>query len=163
MQETRVQSLGQEVPWRRKWQPTPVLLPRESQGWRSLVGYSPWGPKESDTQSSFISHRFCMIVLSLFVSRYFLIFLIEPFFFFLSSMLFSLHVIFFFSLFPLVDFLFTEMAGNMQHFFVRSENYQNKTQRYEVSKVKSPSRVRLSGTPWTVAYQAPLSMGFSRQ
>ena len=48
-------------------------------------------------------------------------------------------------------------------FFVRSENYQNKTQRYEVSKVKSPSRVRLSGTPWTVAYQAPPPMGFSRQ
>ena len=28
--------------WRRKWQPTPVLLPGESQGWRSLVGCSPW-------------------------------------------------------------------------------------------------------------------------
>ena len=36
-------------PWRRKWQPTPVLLPGESHGWRSLVGYSPWGCKESDT------------------------------------------------------------------------------------------------------------------
>ena len=31
------------IPWRRKWQPTPVLLPAESHGWRSLVGYSPWG------------------------------------------------------------------------------------------------------------------------
>ena len=31
-----------------KWQPTPVLLPRKFHGWRSLVGYSPWGPKESD-------------------------------------------------------------------------------------------------------------------
>ena len=30
-------------------------------------------------------------------------------------------------------------------------------------KVKLLSRVRLFGTPWTVAYQAPLSMGFSRQ
>ena len=29
--------------------------------------------------------------------------------------------------------------------------------------VKSPSRVRLFATPWTIAYQAPLSMGFSRQ
>ena len=29
--------------------PTPVLLPGKSHGWRSLVGYSPWGPKESDT------------------------------------------------------------------------------------------------------------------
>ena len=35
--------------WRREWQPTPVFLPRESHGWRSLVGYSPWGCKESDT------------------------------------------------------------------------------------------------------------------
>ena len=35
-------------PWRRKWQPTPVLLPGESHGGRSLVGYSPWGRKESD-------------------------------------------------------------------------------------------------------------------
>ena len=33
------------VPWRRKWQPTPVFLPGESQGLRSLVGYSPWGCK----------------------------------------------------------------------------------------------------------------------
>ena len=35
--------------WRGKWQPIPVLLPGKSQGWRSLVGYSPWGRKESDT------------------------------------------------------------------------------------------------------------------
>ena len=35
--------------WRRKWQPTPVSLPGESHGQRSLVGYSPWGCKESDT------------------------------------------------------------------------------------------------------------------
>ena len=34
--------------WRRAWQQTPVLLPGESHGQRSLVGYSPWGGKESD-------------------------------------------------------------------------------------------------------------------
>ena len=34
--------------WRRKWHPTPVLLPGKSHGWRSLVSYSPWGRKESD-------------------------------------------------------------------------------------------------------------------
>ena len=34
---------------RRQWHPTPVLLPGKSCGWRSLVGYSPWGRKESDT------------------------------------------------------------------------------------------------------------------
>ena len=36
-------------PWRRKWQPTPVFLPGESHGQRSLAGYSPWDHKESDT------------------------------------------------------------------------------------------------------------------
>ena len=36
------------IPWRRKWQITPVFLPRKLQGQRSLVGYSPWGPKELD-------------------------------------------------------------------------------------------------------------------
>ena len=35
--------------WRKKWQPTPVFLPGESHGQRSLAGYSPWGRKESDT------------------------------------------------------------------------------------------------------------------
>jgi len=35
--------------WRRKWQSIPVLLPGKSHGQRSLVGYSPWGRKESDT------------------------------------------------------------------------------------------------------------------
>ena len=34
--------------WRRKWPPTPVLLPGKSHGWRSLVGCSPWGRWESD-------------------------------------------------------------------------------------------------------------------
>ena len=34
--------------WRKKWQPTPVFLPGESQGWGSLVAYCLWGHKESD-------------------------------------------------------------------------------------------------------------------
>ena len=46
VQEIRVQSLGGKIPWRRKWQPTPVFLPGESHGWKSLVGYSPWDRKE---------------------------------------------------------------------------------------------------------------------
>ena len=37
------------IPWRRKWQPTPVFLPGESHRRRSLVGYSPWGCTEPDT------------------------------------------------------------------------------------------------------------------
>jgi len=35
-------------PWRRAWQPTPVFLPGEFHGQRSLAGYSPWGRKELD-------------------------------------------------------------------------------------------------------------------
>ena len=35
-------------PWRRAWQPTPVFLPGESPGQRSLAGCSPWGCKDSD-------------------------------------------------------------------------------------------------------------------
>jgi len=42
-----------KIPWRRKWQPTPVLLPGKSYGRRSLVGYSPWGHKELDTTDGF--------------------------------------------------------------------------------------------------------------
>ena len=37
-----------KIPWRRAWQPTPVFLPGESYGQRSLVGYSLWGCKKSD-------------------------------------------------------------------------------------------------------------------
>ena len=38
-----------KIRWRRKWQPTPVVLPGKPHEWRSLVGYSTWGHKESDT------------------------------------------------------------------------------------------------------------------
>ena len=38
-----------KIPWRRKWQPTPIVLPGKSHGWRSLAGYSLWGHKESNT------------------------------------------------------------------------------------------------------------------
>ena len=38
-----------KIPWRRAWQSTPIFLPGESHGQRSLAGYSPQGHKESDT------------------------------------------------------------------------------------------------------------------
>ena len=38
-----------KVPWSRKWKPTTVFLPGKFYGQRSLVVYSPWGHKESDT------------------------------------------------------------------------------------------------------------------
>ena len=48
MQETQVQSLGQEDPWRREWLPTPVFLPGEFHGQRNLASYSPCSCKELD-------------------------------------------------------------------------------------------------------------------
>ena len=37
-----------KIPWRREWQPTPVFLLGESYGQRNLVGYSPYGHKQSN-------------------------------------------------------------------------------------------------------------------
>ena len=45
----RFDSWVRKIPWRRKWQPTPVFLPRKSHWQRILAGYSPWGHKELDT------------------------------------------------------------------------------------------------------------------
>ena len=43
---------------RRKWQPTPILLPEESQGQWSPAGYSPWGCKELDmTEATQEGHK----------------------------------------------------------------------------------------------------------
>ena len=49
MQEAQFDPCVGKIPWRRKWQPTPVFLPGKSHGQMSLAGYSPWGRKESDT------------------------------------------------------------------------------------------------------------------
>ena len=62
----RVPSLGQKIPWRRKWQPTPVFLPGESHGQRSLTSYSPRGCKE--------------LAVTALMSGYFLLFLFILFF-----------------------------------------------------------------------------------
>ena len=51
-----LEDLSRKIPWRGKWQPTPVLLPRKFHGWRSLVGYSPWSHKESDTTEQLHFH-----------------------------------------------------------------------------------------------------------
>ena len=46
VRETRVRSWVGKIPWRRKWQPILVFLPRESHGQRSLVGCGAWGCRE---------------------------------------------------------------------------------------------------------------------
>ena len=51
-----------KIPWRRKWQTTPVFLPAEFYGHRNLVGYSPWGHKESDMTNQINHHQFIIIL-----------------------------------------------------------------------------------------------------
>ena len=53
-----------KIPWRRKWQPTPVFLPGESHGQWSLAGYTLWGRKESDvTEVTYHAHSVVVKIL----------------------------------------------------------------------------------------------------
>ena len=56
-QETWVE----KIPWRRKWLPIPVFLYEESHEQRSLVGYSPWGRKESDRTERLSPSSLCLL------------------------------------------------------------------------------------------------------
>ena len=56
MQETQDRSLGHEDPPKKGMQSTPVFLPGESHGQRSLVGYTPWGCKKSDMTQRLNAH-----------------------------------------------------------------------------------------------------------
>ena len=58
MQETWFDPWVGKIPWRRKWQPTPIFLPEEFHGQRSLAGYNSWGHKESDMTEQLSTHRF---------------------------------------------------------------------------------------------------------
>ena len=49
MQETGFDLWVRKIPWRREWLPTQVFLPGEFHRQRRLVGYTPWGRRESDT------------------------------------------------------------------------------------------------------------------
>ena len=57
-----------KIPWRRKWQPTPVFLAGKSHGRRSLASYSPWGHKESD-MTEWLSMQECTIFKNWFTSE----------------------------------------------------------------------------------------------
>ena len=59
------------IPWRRKWQPTPVFLPGKSHEWRSLAGYRPWGRKESDTTEQLHFHVHSFFFFNYFFNFYF--------------------------------------------------------------------------------------------
>ena len=64
MLETHFDPWVGKIPWRSKWQPTPVFWPIESHGQRSLVGYIPWGYKELDlTERVTHTHTNLVIIL----------------------------------------------------------------------------------------------------
>ena len=103
-----VRSLGWEDPWRRERQPTPVFLPGESHGRRSLVGYRPQGCKESDTTellhfTSTSSNLSVIIFRALCYSPYFSLLhfpsLIFSYLYYLSTFLFYLFYSLSFSMF----------------------------------------------------------------
>ena len=55
-----------KIPWRREWQPTPLFLPEEFHGQRSLTGCSPWGHKEQDTTERLsLTHSYKYIIIPL--------------------------------------------------------------------------------------------------
>ena len=128
--DTRVSGLipVRKIPWRRKWQPTSVFLPGEIHRQRSLVGYNPWGRKESDMPAA-KSLQLCPTLCN-----------------------------------PIdgsppgspVPGIFR--ARTLEWIAISFSN----AWKWKV-KVKSLSCVRLLATPWTAAYWAAPSMGFSRQ
>ena len=56
MQEHRLSPWVWKIPWRRKWQPTPIFLPGKSHGQRSLADYRPRGHRELDTTEWLSTH-----------------------------------------------------------------------------------------------------------
>ena len=68
MPETRVQSLGQEDPWRRKWHPTPVFLPGESHGQRlEPDGLQSLGSQSDTTEQVTHIHKYTHTPVSKFI------------------------------------------------------------------------------------------------
>ena len=59
-----------KIPWRRKWEPTPVFLPGKSHGQRSLVGDSPWGHKRVGCRKNQSVYRFLICIWFLFILEF---------------------------------------------------------------------------------------------
>ena len=86
---------GNFLPWRRKWQPTPVVLPGNSHGRRSMVGYSPWGCKESDMTEPLQSWVHWHTDKQILLTHFFFVFFIFYFFFTLQYCIgFAIHLFF---------------------------------------------------------------------
>ena len=153
-------SLFTFIHWRRKWQPTPVFLPGESQGRGSLVGFHLWGRTESDTteateqqqqQHGSFSPSFERNLHTVLHNDY------------VAAAAKSLQ-----SCPTLCNPIDGSPPGSPIPGILQARvlewgaiSFSNEW-KWKV-KVKPLSRVRLLATPWTAAYQAILSMGFSRQ
>ena len=72
VQETRFSPWVRKILWGREWLPTPVFLPGESHGQRSLMGYSPWDLKESDTTEQLTLLNQAYFILFFFLKKSFL-------------------------------------------------------------------------------------------
>ena len=133
-----------------KWQPTPVFLPGKSHGWWNLVGYSPWGCKEPDTteQLHFTSLSCCGIWLGAEC----------------PARDISQHLVFSCGCVTSFTRHLSSSNGGTSGVNILSpfSSYRAQISCVYVC-VKSLSHVRLFVSPWTVARQAPLSMGFFRQ
>ena len=136
MWETQVRSLGQEVPWRRKWQSTPVLLPGKSHGQRSLQSMGSKRVRHYWAIFTIIHHKLEAKSLQWCPT------LCDP-----------------------IDGSprGSPVPGILQERTLEwvAISFSN-AWKWKV-KVKSLSHVRLLATPSTAAHQAPPSMGFSRQ
>ena len=133
-QEPSVWFPGRKNPWRRKWQLTPVFLHGKSHGQRRLVGYSPWSWKRA-------KHNLVTAAAD-------------------AKSLQSCPT--------LCDPRGGSPPGSPVPGILQARTLERVAISFSNAgkwklKVKSLSRVQLLVTPWTAAYQAPLSMGFSRQ
>ena len=158
--------------WKKKWQPTPVFLPGQSHGQRCLMGYSPWGRKRVRhdwaintallQRGKWIPSRgriVCILSVYYFKRRRYSLFNIAA----SEAAAKSLQLC------PtLWDPIDGSPPGSPVPGILQARTLEwvaisfSNTWKWKV-KVKSLSHVRLFATPWTAAYQAPPSMGFSRQ
>ena len=121
-----------KIPWRKKLQPTPIFLPGESHGQRSLVGYSPWGCKELD-----MTQRLSHIPGKIHQASKQLTHWKSPWCW---------------------ERLRAEGVEGIRGWDGWTASLMQWARKWKWSR-----SVRLFATPWAVAHQAPLSMGFSRQ
>ena len=141
-----VQSLGWKYPLEKERESIPVFMPRKSHGQRSLVRYSPWSCTESD-----ITEAHYLYEISAFITQH-------------AAAAAKLLQ----SCLTLCDPRDSSPPGSPVPGILQARTLEwvaisfSNALKWKV-KVKSLSRVRLLVTPWTAAYQAPPSMGFSRQ